>query len=369
MTLDPQAQKLLELVEQSGIPPYETLTPEAARRLYDKACDSAKGDPPEPFAVRNREIPGPAGRLQVRCYHSTDAGNLPLVIFFHGGGFTIGSLDSHDAVCRQLCVDADCLVVSVAYRLAPEHRFPAALEDAYAASCWVAEHGEELGGDPQRLAVAGDSAGGNLAAVTCLLARENGFPDLCCQVLIYPGTDLTESMPSHQAFGEGYLLTGSLIDWFHGNYLGDFGEFGDLRGLRDRGNHGGDNPGNKSGQIPVNGTKTQPGITGTPGATSLPRETSGSEHHAADPAYWQASPLHADNHENLPPAHIITAGYDPLQDEGKAYADKLGAAGVSVSFRHYDNMMHGFITQPGYIDAAGDAIRSCAAQLQAAFNS
>jgi len=309
MTLDPQAQALLDKVEQSGIPAYETMAPEVARKFYDKACEIARGEPPAPFAVEDISLPGPAGDLTARCYRSSGQTDLPILMFFHGGGYTIGSLDSHDAVCRHLCIEADCLVVAIDYRLAPEHKFPAAIEDAYAATCWVAEHASDLGGDSSRIAVAGDSAGGNLSAVTCLKAREAGYPDICYQVLIYPGTDMTESFPSHRDFGEGYLLTSSLIDWFHNNYL------------------------------PEN----------------------------VDPRDWHGSPLHAPDHTGLPAAHVITAGYDPLQDEGKAYAEKLTASGVPVSYKHYEGMLHGFITQPGFIDKSREALLECSSNLKLIF--
>ena len=309
MTLDPQAQALLDKVKKSGIPPYETMSPAAARKFYDKAGEVARGEPPEPDNVEDITLPSPSGELTIRCYRPSAQTGHPILVFFHGGGYTIGSLDSHDAVCRHLCVEADCLVVSVNYRLAPEHKFPAATEDAYVATCWIAEHGDELGGDPTRLAVAGDSAGGNLSAVTCLKARETGFPEICYQVLIYPGTDMTESFSSHREFGEGYLLTSSLISWFHHNYL------------------------------PVD----------------------------VDPKDWRGSPLHAADHSNLPPAHVITAGYDPLQDEGKAYAEKLQTAGVPVSYTHYEGMLHGFITQPGFIEKSREALSECANKLRLAF--
>jgi acetyl esterase len=310
MPLDPQAQALLDKIEESGIPPYETQSPEVARVYYDKACEVARGDPPEPYRVQEITIPGPASELRARCYRASEQPGLPILVFFHGGGYTIGSLDSHDAVCRHLCVEADCLVVSVDYRLGPENKFPAAVEDAYAALCWVARHADELQGDATRLAVGGDSAGGNLSAVTCLNAREAGFPDICFQLLIYPGTDMTESFPSHREFGEGYLLTRSLLYWFRTSYLRD----------------------------------------------------------ASDRKDWRGSPLHAADHRDLPAAHVITAGYDPLQDEGKAYADKLQAAGVPVTYTHYEGMLHGFITQPGYVDKCLEALRECGARLREAFD-
>ncbi|MEZ5489573.1 MAG: alpha/beta hydrolase [Gammaproteobacteria bacterium] len=310
MPLDPQAQALLDKVEQSGILPYERMTPELARKFYQKACEAGGGSPPEVYCVEDMAIPGPAGDLNLRCYRASTAGNLPVLLFFHGGGFTIGSLQSHDAVCRYLCAEAQCLVLSLDYRLAPEHKFPAAVEDAWAATCWLAEHAVQLGADPTRIAVAGDSAGGNLAAVTCLMAREAGQPGICYQVLIYPGTDMTESLASHRDYGEGYLLTSSLISWFHQNYLPQ-------------------------------------GI---------------------DLKTWQGSPLHASDHRDLPPAHVITAGFDPLQDEGRAYAEKLKAAGVPVSFHHYEGMLHGFVTQPGYMEQARAALAECGLKLKQAFS-
>ena len=307
--LDPQVQTLLDKAEQSDIPAYETLAPELARQFYEKGCEIARGDPPEPFKVNEISIPASAGDIKAICYRSSELERLPILVFFHGGGYTIGSPRSHDAVCRHLCVETDCLVVSVDYRLAPEHKFPAATDDAYDATRWVAHHGRELGGDVTRLAVAGDSAGGNLAAVTCLRARATGFPEIGYQLLIYPGTDMTASLPSHRNFSEGYLLTASLINWFHCNYLPDH----------------------------------------------------------IDRKDWRVSPLHAESHRDLPPAHVITAGYDPLQDEGKAYAGKLLAAGVPVSYAHYEGMVHGFITQPGFINKSREALGECADKLRSAF--
>lgn len=309
MTLDPQCRQLLEKLEASGIPPYETVEPVVARKLYQRACEGSRGSPPAPFEISTLAIPGPATQLPAVVYRATDKTDLPVLVYFHGGGFTIGSTSSHDSVCRHLCVEANCIVVSVDYRLAPEHKFPAALDDAYAATRWIAENAGALGGDPGRIAVGGDSAGGNLSAVVCLLARDSAGPDLCFQLLIYPGTDMTESFPSHRTFGEGYLLTSSLLSWFHDNY--------------------------------------------TPADM--------------DHRDWRVSPLHAQSHAGLPPAHIITAGFDPLQDEGKAYAEKLEASGVPVSFRHYEGMLHGFITQYAYVDQARAALSDCAARLAAAF--
>lgn len=308
--LDPQAQELLERIRQAGIPPYHDMEPVVARVFYDKACATGRGSPPEPMSVSDFTIPGPASPIPVRSYLPRQAGNLPVLVFYHGGGYTIGSLESHDAVCRHLCMEADCMVVAVDYRLAPEHRFPAAIDDAWSALCWVADNARSLGGDPDRIAVGGDSAGGNLAAVTCLWARANGGPALRCQLLIYPGTDMTAAFPSRREFGDGYLLTARLIDWFHDNYLG----------------------------------------TGI------------------DPLDWRVSPLHAPDLGGLPTAHIITAGFDPLQDEGKALAERLREHGVETSFTCYEGMLHGFITQPRFLHASRAALSESAAFLRREFN-
>ena len=310
--LDPQAQKILDLIRESGIPPYETMAPALAREYYEKACERGRGEPPEPAAIRDFSIPGPGGDIAVRLYRASDAPELPLLVFFHGGGFTIGSLDSHDALCRHLCVAAECLVLAVDYRLGPEHPFPAAADDAFAALCWAADHCEELGADPERIAVGGDSAGGNLSAVCCLLAREAAAPQIIYQLLIYPGTDMTESAQSIQTFGQGeYLLAKPLLHWFISNYVS-----ADLD-LKD----------------------------------------------------WKMSPLYAPDHRGLPPAHVITAGFDPLQDEGIAYGKKLQQAGVPVSFAHYPGMMHGFMTQPRFLDTCREALQHCSDKLSRAFSS
>lgn len=309
MSIDPQAQRLLDLAAQGRRPQYETLTPVEARAQYDAASAGVQGDPPVPFETREIEIPGPGGALPARVYRATDDAALPLLVFFHGGGYVFGSLNSHDAACRHLCVEAECIVVSIDYRLAPEHRFPAAVDDAWAATRWISDHAAALGGDPTRLAVGGDSAGGNLAAVVCQLAKAEGAPGIVFQLLIYPGTDLSLSLPSHKKFGEGYLLTSNLIDWFMDHYF-------------------------------------------APGSDRT------------DP---RASPLFAEDCAGLPPALILSAGYDPLQDEDRAYVEKLGAAGVPVLYSHYEGMLHGFITMPGFLDKAREALNECAGALRTAF--
>lgn len=310
MPLDPQAKALLDSIDASGVPPFNAFPPDKARAMYDKASELVRGTPAEPAAIDTIAIPGPAGELRAWVYRPNREQNLPLLVFFHGGGFTIGSLESHDVVCRGLCMEAACLVVSVDYRLAPEHKYPAAVEDCWAATRWVADNAASLGGDPSRLAVGGDSAGGNLAAVVCQEARAAGGPEILFQLLIYPGTEMRCSFPSHEKFGEGYRLTRDLIAWFYQHYF----SAGD------------------------------------------------------DIDHWRASPLNAEDCSGLPPALVLSAGYDPLQDEDRAYADKLAGAGVAVQYSHYPGMMHGFITMPGAIDKAKEAISECAAALRQAFD-
>lgn len=309
MALDPQVKALLESIEQSGAPPFNAYSAIEARQIYDQASENLRGDPPDPFAIDEIEIPGRARTIPAWVYKPSSRSNLPILVYFHGGGYTIGSLKSHDCVCRGLCVEADCIVVSIDYRLAPEHKYPAAVEDAWDAATWLALNAESIGGDPNNIAIGGDSAGGNLTAVVSLLAKESGKPSFVFQLLIYPGTDMTCSFESHKKFGQGYRLTNELIDWFYDHYFcqGD------------------------------------------------------------DLTHWKASPLFAENLEGLPPAFVISAGFDPLQDENKAYAEKLKQAGVPVKYSHYSGMMHGFITMPGVIDKAKTAISECAQELRLAF--
>lgn len=309
MALNPQLKAYLDSLEALGAPPLHTVPIAAARKMYDKGAELTRGTPPEPAAIEAISLPGPEGMLDARVYRPSEKSGLPILVFFHGGGFTVGSLDSHDSVCRALCVEAHCLVLSVDYRLAPEHKYPAAVEDAWAATCWAVNNARTLGGDPDRVAVGGDSAGGNLAAVVCLMAREANDPQLSYQLLIYPGIDMTCSLPSHTAFADGYRLTRELITWFYQAYF-----------------------------------STDDDVT-----------------------HWQASPINAHSLAGLPPAYILSAGYDPLQDENKSYAYKLEGAGVPVTYRHYDDMIHGFYTMPGALDRAREAISDSARALRAAF--
>ncbi|MDX1382238.1 MAG: alpha/beta hydrolase [Thermoanaerobaculia bacterium] len=294
MPIDPGIQAFVDIQAQAGIPPIQEQTVGMAREGY-LALAAMVGRGPE-VATEDRTLPGPAGDIPVRVYTPTGEGPYPTLVYYHGGGFVIGDLDTHDQVCRTLCDRAGCLVVSVDYRLAPEHPFPAGVDDCWAALEWVAAHAAELGGDPARLAVGGDSAGGNLSAVMTLLARERGGPRLVHQLLIYPGTDLAMSMPSIAENADGPILTRDHIVWFLDHYM--------------------------SGQD------------------------------ARDD--WRASPLAAPSHADLPPALVLTAEYDPIRDEGEAYAAKLEAAGVDTTLRRYDGLVHAFF-QLGPLSPAAQA--------------
>ncbi len=271
MTLDPDAARILEAVRKVGRPPFEALSPDAARQQYNAGRAAVAPDPEPVGNVTTRQIDGPGGQLAIRLYRpiGAGAGPLPALLYFHGGGWVLGDLESHDGVCRSLSNQAGCVTVSVDYRLAPEAQFPAAVEDAWAALAWVVAEAAELGIDATRIAVGGDSAGGNLAAVLCLWARDEGGPDIRYQLLIYPATELRMNTPSQQSLADGYLLTRSSQTWFHQHYL----------------------------------------------RSDLDRED------------WRASPLRAPTLAGLPPAFVLTAEYDPLRDEGEAYAQRLIAAG------------------------------------------
>ncbi len=310
--LDPQAKAYLDLLASLGAPPLHALDATQARTAYKKARGIAQPPPPEVGAVASLAAPGPAGAIPLRYYRplgSAARDVLPALVFFHGGGWTIGDLDTHDVVCREICNRAGCAVVSVDYRLAPEHKFPAAVDDAVAATRWVAQQAKQLALDPQRLAVGGDSAGGNLATVVALTVRDSGGPSLALQLLIYPATDARCTAPSHQRNGSGYLLTREAIEYFSGNYL--------------------------------NGPQ--------------------------DLTDWRASPALAASLRGLPPAFVLTAGYDPLLDEGAAYAQALRAAGVAVDYVCFEGQIHGFITMSKLIEEANVAFDRCADALKRAF--
>jgi acetyl esterase len=309
--LHPQAQALLRLIEEKGVPPTHTLTPAQARAYYRERRTFTQPEPPEVGELRDLEARGPAGPIPLRSYRPRAAAAnavLPVLVYFHGGGWVIGDLDTHDTLCRELANQSGCAVIAVDYRLAPEHPFPAAVDDAIAAAYWVRKEAASLKVDAQRIAVGGDSAGGNLAAVVALAARDAGDLPIAFQLLIYPATDQRRNTPSHQANAQGYLLTRDSITYYHGHYLG-----GDA--------------------------------------------------HDTD---WRASPLlHAD-HRNLPPAFVLTAGYDPLRDEGVAYAQKLSQAGSRAALVSFERQIHGFVPMGRVLDEANVAVQLCAAQLKQA---
>jgi acetyl esterase len=289
LPLDPVLATLLQQMQAMGGRALSELEPAQARAQSELLARFA---PPPPEVASVQDIT--AAGLPARLYRPTREAGLPLIVYFHGGGFVMGSVADSDPLCRSLANASGCAVLSVEYRLAPEHKFPAAVEDACAATAWAASHAPGLGCDAARLAVAGDSAGGNLAAVTALHARDRGAPAIARQLLIYPATDMAGEYASVAEHGEGLLLTRADMAWFGGHYL---------RGEADR----------------------------------------------ADP---RASPLRWGSHAGLPPAMIVTAEYDPLRDEGEAYAQRLRAAGVEVDLRRAAGMTHGFWTLAPFVPAA-----------------
>ena len=305
MSLHPQVAALLERIARSPLPKYYTVSPFVARRIYRDTRGALAPKAPDVAEVRLLA----RDTYAIRAYRPDDTEALPALVYFHGGGWTIGDLDTHDTVCRQLAVGARCAVFSVEYRLGPEHPFPAAVEDAVAATRYVHENASALGIDPGRIAVGGDSAGGNLAAVVALDARDAGGPRLVFQLLVYPATDQRLDTPSHRRNARGYLLEREGIEFFRRCYLPD------ARAHTD----------------------------------------------------WRASPLLATRHTGLPRALVLTAGYDPLLDEGKAYAERLKAAGVEVEYREYPDMVHGFLLLGGVLDTANEAVAHCCAALRRAF--
>jgi acetyl esterase len=299
-TLSPQMQLMLALLERRGERPLETLTPTDARRERRRLAAVFAGKPEPIGSVRDLDIDAGVP-LRARHYAPAEGGGPhPLLVFFHGGGFVFGDLDTHDGVCRLLCRHAGAHVLAVDYRLAPEHPFPAAVEDARGALRWASAHAHELGADPARLGVAGDSAGGNLAAVVSQLAARDGGPAPLLQLLIYPATDCTRRRRSRELFGEGLFLTETHMDWFEASYLGSVGD--------------------------ANGH---------------------------DP---RASPLLAQDLSRLAPALVVTAGLDPLRDEGEDYAHALLAAGTPVVLRRFPGFIHGFISAAGISRACRDAV-------------
>ncbi|HEX3413394.1 MAG TPA: alpha/beta hydrolase [Stellaceae bacterium] len=304
MPVDPQIQTLLD--RAAGVPATHTL-PVAAARTQAESRVALMAPPAEIAGVREVAIDGPGGQLRLRLYTPRDPGPFPLVVFFHGSGFVLCSLDTHDGMCRNLCAGAAAIVASVDYRLAPEHKFPAGSDDCLYATRWAAAHAAELGADPARIAVAGDSAGGNMAAVTALRVRDQGGPELYAQLLLYPVTDYhTPGTPSYAENAEGYGLTRDTMRWFWAHYLGD----------------------------------------------------------ASEGVHPYAAPLRAADLAGLPSALVITAEYDPLRDEGEHYADRLRAAGVATALTRYDGVNHGFMFWTGVVDKAGVAMNEACGWLR-----
>lgn len=308
MPLDPTIQMLVDQMRQADRRPMSEGSVEAAREAY-LMLSAISGAPADLASITDIEVPGPSGSIPVRVYTpEAEEGPLPLVVYLHGGGFTIGSIETHDLPCQQLSDRSGCIVASVDYRLAPEHPFPAAIDDSWAATAWLAAHAGELGADPKALAVAGDSAGGNLAAVVTHLAADAGSPHIAFQLLIYPAVDARMSYPSIKENGDIPFLSEDSMQWFWTNY-------------------------------------------------------SGGQDIALDP---KASPLERTDLSGLPPAMVITAEFDALRDEGEAYAERLAAAGVQTDQRRYGGMPHAFFQMGGLVEPARLAMADAAEALRRA---
>ncbi|MBV9456118.1 MAG: alpha/beta hydrolase [Bradyrhizobium sp.] len=310
VVLDPDAAAVYKAFQEAGRPAYETLTAPEAREYYMQARVVMNPEPPELKSAEPLAIPAPHGTIPARIYTPKtlrkNNGLAPALVFFHGGGWVIGSLETHDVVCRKLAHEGELIVISVDYRLAPEHKFPAAVDDAITATSWIAASAKQLGIDATRLMVGGDSAGGNLAAVVALHARDNGSPKIAGQVLVYPATEFARTHASHREPETSVLLTHSVIGWFADHYIGD-----------------------------------------------------------ADRSDWRASPARAKTLAGLPPAYVLTAGADPLRDEGDEYAARLKEAGVPVAYKHFPGQFHGFFTMGKLLKQADVAVTEIAAWLRA----
>ncbi|NKB48649.1 MAG: alpha/beta hydrolase fold domain-containing protein [Alphaproteobacteria bacterium] len=312
MPLHPQAQDLLDTLTSTPTP-LNQLPPTEARAAYRRFIESRNYDPDPVARVEDREIDGPHGPIPLRIFWpaNTPGGPLPVFVFYFGGGFVIGSIESREPQCRKIANETGCIVVAPYYRQAPEHKFPAAHDDAWAAAQWVAANATALGGDPVRLAVGGDSAGANMTAVIAQQARKVSTFNIALQVLVYPSTDFffTLDLPSYALLDEPYFLTRQQIDWYHEQFLPDDVDRGDLR----------------------------------------------------------LGPALAKDFSRLPPALIITAEFDPLRDDGKHYGDLLSAAGVPVEYTCYDGMIHGFFHYGKTIDAATTSLAQVIDALRRAF--
>jgi acetyl esterase len=312
MALDPESQRLIDLMAAANRPAWNTLSPQAARELYLSLRPAGQGPMPDGVTVLNRRIPGKdGGSVPVRLYRPDKASpeaKMPALLYAHGGGWVFGNLDSHDVLCATLAIEAGISVLAVDYRLAPETRFPGAFDDVVAALQWLAAHGPAIGIDPNKLAIGGDSAGGNLAAAVAIWARDHKGPKLRMQLLAYPVTDIMARTESYRAFADGYGLNAVTMEWFIDHYTPD-------------------------------------------------------KAHRED---WRVSPLRAKSLGGLPPALVVTAGYDPLRDEGRAYAWRLQQEGTVADLVEFGGMLHGFLSSPMLLHGARRGTSLCAAALREA---
>jgi acetyl esterase len=309
--LDPRVEAMLQQQEEQGIPALETMTPEKARAFIVTAAKEIAGPPKDVAAVEELNAIGTGGQIPIRVYTPRGEGPFPVLIYYHGGGWVFGNLDTHDNVCRFLSEGAGCVVVSVDYRLAPENKFPAAVEDAYAASQWVKYNVSFINGDLTRIAVGGDSAGATLAAVVASMFRDKPGPQPVLQLLAYPSTNLSSfDTDSYRECGEGYGLTKAALEWFRGHYLEK-------------------------------------------------------EEDRLNP---HVSPLLAEDLSGLAPALVLTAEFDVLKDEGKAYADRLQQAGVAVTYKEYPGMIHAGVAWAAALDLVSDALNEAVTALHSAFS-
>jgi acetyl esterase len=307
MQIEPQMQAILDMAAKSGGKPFHEMTPVEARQAAETMFAAFRGTPKDVARVTDMEIPGPAGDIRMRVYTPSVNGPFGCLVFFHGGGWVIGSIETHDVVCREFSAGAGVVTVSVDYRLAPEHRFPSAADDCYAATKWISDNARSINVDSNRIAVGGDSAGGNLAAVVAQMARDRGGPKIAFQLLIYPATNCADETPSQREFAkDGYILSRADMEWFYGHYLA-----------------------------------------------------------AADKLNPYACPAVAKNLAGLPPAYVMTAAIDPLRDEGEAYGAKLCEAGVKVKVKRYEGVCHGFVSMASMVDVGKQAIADCCAELRA----
>lgn len=310
MSVHPEVQAYIDMAEKSPTPPYHKLTPQEVRVVYHKKRKAMEPVSPEIGLVQNLvATDGPNGPVPLRLYRPLNSKSetiLPAMIYFHGGGMMIGDLDTHDTLCREFSNYSGCCVISVDYRLAPENRFPKAVEDSWAAVQWIYKNARELKINPDRLAVGGDSAGGTLAAVVSLMARDQGSPKLFFQLLIYPATNQNLNTPSYETMAQGYVLTIDTVNYFRSHYIDE-----------------------------------------------------------KDYSNWWASPALAKDFKGVAPALVVTAAYDPLVDEGRDYAELLKNAGVEVKYKCYEDMIHGFIRLGGIISPANKAVKELAEELKA----